>query len=290
MWRLGKKYGFEELRDDAARRLQHLYPSSLKEFQSCWYTPGSTTSSYIQFYPEITFDVINLARETGFVSILPAALYLACSIGQEHKAIQSNIMKARLSDVDKALCILATTDLLHKQWELPYGWLAASEAECVNHQCRSAREVVKAALGFPITSMVALKPAQTELRGYPCSRCVARRDAGFKPGQGALWTQLPAIFSLPSWDEIAKEMERCVFQATFSGPSESLLQYDAAGYPPVTVRSSRFLRINTNIPTLYPRLPSLLSPRSCSTFDRLASLSRRFPTRSSTSNAPTIYL
>ncbi|KAJ6529606.1 hypothetical protein B0H19DRAFT_859451, partial [Mycena capillaripes] len=34
MWRLGQKYGFDELRDDALARLESLFPSSLSRFKA----------------------------------------------------------------------------------------------------------------------------------------------------------------------------------------------------------------------------------------------------------------
>ncbi|KAJ7751435.1 hypothetical protein B0H16DRAFT_1318164 [Mycena metata] len=230
MWRLGKKYEFDELRDDAKRRLECMFPTTLLEFQSRWYTHPHAPTSQIHPYAGLVFEVINLARDTGFLSILPAALYLACSTGVDHRVVQENILvglpderggRIHLSTADKNLCILATSDLLRKQWELSYTWVPEVGRGCGTVQCRIVRDDFRDSLG-PIHGMTALNPTSPPLKGRlsPCSRCLSLRNTGWVSGQAALWDQLPSIFNLPSWDEIKKEMLRYAQPVNSSCPSK----------------------------------------------------------------------
>ncbi|KAJ7862004.1 hypothetical protein B0H14DRAFT_2259635, partial [Mycena olivaceomarginata] len=72
MLRLGQKYEFDELRDDAAMRLESSFPPTLAIFK----IRGGFLSKIVE-YPGLPHNVINLARQTGLLSILPAALYSA---------------------------------------------------------------------------------------------------------------------------------------------------------------------------------------------------------------------
>ncbi|KAJ7290690.1 hypothetical protein C8J57DRAFT_1459121, partial [Mycena rebaudengoi] len=141
MWRLGKKYSFDELRDDALRRLEHTFPSTLAKYQAHYYSAPANVKHLITPYSALVFDAINLARATGLVSILPAALYCACSTSpiqrQIHAAILSGLKGqdgklVRLSDADRTLCILATSTLLEVQCALVYGWPGELRKTCGN--------------------------------------------------------------------------------------------------------------------------------------------------------------
>ncbi|KAJ7035416.1 hypothetical protein C8F04DRAFT_955074 [Mycena alexandri] len=182
MWRLGKKYQFDELRDDAKRRLEYMFPTTLLEFQSRWYTHPVAPTSQIHPYTGLVFEAINLARDTGFLSILPAALYLSCSTGEDHRVIQENILfglpdeygrRIHLCPADKNLCILTTSDLLRKQWGLSYTWVPEVGRGCGNLQCRIVRNEFRESLG-PIHGMTALNLTVLPLKALgglvlPCS-------------------------------------------------------------------------------------------------------------------------
>ncbi|KAJ7431973.1 hypothetical protein B0H11DRAFT_824160 [Mycena galericulata] len=205
MWRLGKKYGFDELRDDALRRLEGHFPSTLANFQARLLSPSQApVEILISTYPGRLIDSINLARETGLVSILPAALYTICALKTNqrdtHQMIMSGLRGAdkrlvHLSDADKKLCLLVMSDLVEKQWKGPYSWTKDVGARCTARgmygaNCRAANEVAK----------------QDQL----CTQCAASCQTVFSDGQKALWNELPALFGLPSWEDIKKEMARIV--------------------------------------------------------------------------------
>ncbi|KAJ7450680.1 hypothetical protein B0H11DRAFT_318401 [Mycena galericulata] len=222
MWRLGKKYGFDELRDDALRRLEGHYPSTLADFQArLWSSPAE---HLISPYPGRLIDSIKLARETGLVSILPAALYTICARKENQRDTHESIMSGlrgfdnrlvHLSDADKKLCLLVMSDLVEKQWKGPYSWTKNVGARCSmrgtygSSKCMTTNEVVKQALGFPVPKVHALTPVMFG-KDQLCTQCAASCETVFANGQKALWDELPALFGLPSWEDIKKEMARIV--------------------------------------------------------------------------------
>ena len=72
MLRLGSKYDFEHLREEALFRLCAEFPTTLRGWDK-----SRRSCKYITERPGLLFDVINLALEQGLVSILPMA-YLCC--------------------------------------------------------------------------------------------------------------------------------------------------------------------------------------------------------------------
>ncbi|KAJ7475429.1 hypothetical protein B0H11DRAFT_1810339 [Mycena galericulata] len=221
MWRLGKKYGFDELRDDALRRLEGHFPSTLVGLQARQWGPlQAPAESLISPYPGRTIDSINLARETGLVSILPAALYMVCTQNanqrDNHELIMSGLLGADnrlvyLSDADKKLCLLVMSDLVEKQWKGPYSWTKDVGARCT--YCKATNQVVKQTLGFPIPNIYALSPSMVG-KAQLCAHCAASCQTVFSDGQKALWDELPGLFGLPSWPDIKKEMARIISAST----------------------------------------------------------------------------
>ncbi|KAJ7194906.1 hypothetical protein GGX14DRAFT_677594 [Mycena pura] len=214
MWRLGKKYGFDELRDDAVGRLQYIFPSTLADMHARYWSPDTPVDFGMSKYPGFSFDAVNLARATGLISILPTALIISCLSSSDLRTAQEKILSGRprgdgstahLSGEDKALCILAMSDLLRKQWDGPYAWLHKSS--CLNTNCRALREDLKTAIWTPIPRFVSLNRRMVD--GSFCEVCKQYNLAVFTVGQRALWEELPSVFGLPSWEDIAKEME-CV--------------------------------------------------------------------------------
>ncbi|KAJ7465585.1 hypothetical protein FB451DRAFT_1487113 [Mycena latifolia] len=217
MWRLGKKYGFDELRDDARGRLEHFFPANLADFQARFYA-SFPQRSQISVSCGMVFDAINLARSTGLLSILPAALYLACTRSPHRPTIQHDILfgipgadgaNIQLSDSDKCLCILACSALLQRQWDGPYAWTHG--ALCSNlPPCALARQSAIVSLGLPVQRLVALDPSMSgaEALARLCFPCQLFKTSDFKASQQEIWNDLPSIFGIPSWADIETQMSR----------------------------------------------------------------------------------
>ena len=82
MLRLGSKYDFEMLRNEALFRLRAEFPTTLEGWDEL---PGGYT--YIERRPGLLADIVNLSLEQGLLSILPHA-YFWC-IGDDNQDIVS---------------------------------------------------------------------------------------------------------------------------------------------------------------------------------------------------------
>ncbi|KAJ7657211.1 hypothetical protein DFH06DRAFT_990948, partial [Mycena polygramma] len=224
MWRLGTNYGFDELRDDALRRVEYIFPRSLYDFQSRYYVkeklPDIPLNSPIHHYPGLIFDAINLARATNLLSILPAALFRACSASETQETVVQSILAGskgsderlvQMSDVDKNLCVLATFRLLKKQWNNLYGWVhQIGRYKTCTFDCSKAPTTAMVSIGYPVCSAT---PFQKGYHGSEplCMTCQAVASVVYALAQDALWAELPAIFELLSWADIDKDMARYVY-------------------------------------------------------------------------------
>ncbi|KAJ7618674.1 hypothetical protein FB45DRAFT_1007407 [Roridomyces roridus] len=231
MWRLGKKYGFDDLRNDAQQRLEACYPPTLAAYRK--HQLGVKTSTLVEpviGYVGMWVDAVKLARETGLLSILPAALYLSTNKTSQrdiHEEILHGVsapdgQRFQLSEGDKAVCILATFELIKRQWEGPYKWVtggwalhSAGSYKCTgNYKCREVFDTAKSCLGGLIPDVDPLGPTIRGATGL-CAACLENVTAVVRKEEEKLWQDLPGIYGLPSWDEINKEMER------ISGPAST---------------------------------------------------------------------
>jgi hypothetical protein len=78
MIRLGHKYNFTRLRDDAIARLSSDCPTTLRE----WDSGGLDYYSRIECYPKLSVDVLNLAQEHRLFCILPCVYFTMCDASQ----------------------------------------------------------------------------------------------------------------------------------------------------------------------------------------------------------------
>ena len=75
MLRLGSKYDFEHLREEALVRLRAGFPTTLENWDK-------TTNIYTT-RPALLIDAVNLAIEEGLVSFLPSAYFLCIESGDD---------------------------------------------------------------------------------------------------------------------------------------------------------------------------------------------------------------
>jgi hypothetical protein len=208
MLRLGQKYEFDELRDDAVMRLESFFPPTLAAFK----IRGGFLSKIVE-YPGLPYDAINLARQTGLLSILPAALYSASAFPSAVIDIHRNILSGlagvdgklvHLSPEDKATCILATSTLLAKQWAGPYSWVdAPGEAGISHHHCLSGVETIRRTKFLREPSLIGIG-AKSVTGGVLCPTCEALAQGIITTEEFKLWDELAELFSLVSWAEIRK--------------------------------------------------------------------------------------
>ncbi|KAJ7609286.1 hypothetical protein DFH06DRAFT_1247331 [Mycena polygramma] len=226
MWRLGTKYGFDELRDDALCRLEYIFPASWSTYSLRYYYAGCAPPIQcpIYDYPGFVFDAVNLARTANIMSILPAALYRAGATHQSHDVIIGNVLNglprvdgelAQMSDKDKTICIVATFSLMRKQWGNFDVWLEAvgQEGRCIHPElaCRRTPKVVKAHYrGSPVSHVPPLAYNIDHFYGLAnlCPPCEVSVRMRLHETLETLWAELPSVFGLPPWEDIEQEMAR----------------------------------------------------------------------------------
>ncbi|KAJ7622199.1 hypothetical protein FB45DRAFT_753136, partial [Roridomyces roridus] len=209
MWRLGKKYGFEELRDEALQRLEDFFrarsgpPPPLPRYEISIPVPPC---------PGIHVHAISLARETGLVSILPAAFY-ACNNKHYQRDIHEVVMagvlmnggsRAHLSNADKTLCVLATSILIQRQRKAYPAHRALNRTQGCLSTCRAAVERTRDSL----MDSLRVDPLGPMYMSGACTLCQTAASTVFNEEQAKIWNDLPGIYGLPSWGAIKQEMAR----------------------------------------------------------------------------------
>ncbi|KAF7297684.1 BTB domain-containing protein [Mycena kentingensis (nom. inval.)] len=210
--RLGKKYDFTQFRQDCLAQLKEEFPTTLENFDK---TMGWTMGwKYIEAdsatKEETLVSVINLARELGLYSILPAAFYSVNSLTEASKQLS---ISDRLARAEGHLRLLRLKELTVEKW------LCLSSADdepllpcgdCVDlDACTTALH--KAAYNEMLASSSEAHDKDAVLNFWDeasedgfCAPCVEEARASFGEGRVECWNQLPAIFGLPNWDELRK--------------------------------------------------------------------------------------
>jgi hypothetical protein len=203
--RLGTKYEIPDLRAEATKRLVTDYPLGLELLE-----PRTNEKISIQPYYGKIFDVVNLAREMGILSILPVALYSCCC--NDNQIILEGCYKqdgkyVALSSADQKICILAKDKLLAFQVQETFGWLGVdiSEDICPQSRCKNLRKRVFQLIWLPKPKCVALEFWQPKWSDELCVHCGAAAHVVHVAGRAEIWRQLPSIFGLPGWDDLLKE-------------------------------------------------------------------------------------
>ncbi|CAA7266032.1 unnamed protein product [Cyclocybe aegerita] len=224
MLRLGNKYEFIQLREDALFRLRSEFPSTLKEWQVL---PSDYTHMVTQ--GGILYDIINLALEEGLFSILPAAYYLCIQdivspantllkLSSPLRAGQNEIFSGQKRNdgtlatlppsVQKA-CILGREEILVQQAQATLGWLDVDSEVSDNcnqqHSCATTCTQLVSILWKPVPEPCRSleKWSQLDPRGL-CSACREEAKRIHEAGRQHMWEKMPQIFGFLPWDELRK--------------------------------------------------------------------------------------
>lgn len=209
MLRLGRKYGFDSLYNDAMDRFMVDYPTKFEDW----------TAAYLQLRVEnddITLDVVNLFEETGLISHLPSALYWICQgsmRGTLGWLVQGDTKDddttATLSETYRDTCALACPRLLEAQFHHTFAWLdtknVPSPACTSQTKCRKARAAVKNAIWIPVPGFKAIDEWDEEWEEDLCDACISVAKSSHETGRGEIWSWLPSFFDLPPWEELEKQ-------------------------------------------------------------------------------------
>ncbi|KAF8452873.1 hypothetical protein L210DRAFT_3315703, partial [Boletus edulis BED1] len=201
--RLGKKYEIRWLFDEACWRIKECYPSSL--FSLLFLPPD--LKHPVTGRDKYDFQLINLAREFGLLSLLPVAMY-RCVCSSPLTAILDGYYfdgsLYHLTPANQKSCIMGRDKLLELR-SLTFGWLKRQRPCCIDE--------VKCALGnfATITELWCTdRPSSRDpfMRWDPrwdsrfCSNCMIFCHREIEDGREDAWDGLPSAFGFSSWERL----------------------------------------------------------------------------------------
>jgi hypothetical protein len=199
IFRLGKKYGIDHLRDEAQRRLAAKLPTSLHSYDTLRHGERINTPR------GFTVECINLARNEGLLRFLPYCFirlnrYSISTIFNGFRLSNGKLLTLSLSD--QHIYVVGLTLFRAAMVEEMFGWLVNSSCQCSS--CSDAR--LKHAI-------MLLKP-DLNLNQHPmtkwkeswedglCKSCIATAKVSYEVGRKIVWEKLPSFFGLPQWKDM----------------------------------------------------------------------------------------
>ncbi|KAJ7287173.1 hypothetical protein C8J57DRAFT_578563 [Mycena rebaudengoi] len=217
--RLGRKYGFKDLLNDALQRLTFEYPTTLEEFDALG-DAASYSTTRIAEPTGLPSDLVALATQNDLLYILPCAYYRAAiPVQGVVSSPRGDDTSVTLSPLAQETCILGREKLVQTQFKSgnTLGWLHTQDDPapgdgCTNMSaCALRREEQLQQLWFPPKLWALSPPASLRIDSWGlCSSCEARAHASVAAGRAKMWEALPGIFDLPSWTELMHETSTTV--------------------------------------------------------------------------------
>ncbi len=220
MLRLGSKYDFVQLREEALLRLRFEFPSTLQEWDRL---PSEYT--HILEQKGILFDIINLALEQGIVSILPPAYYLCIEdiVSQVFKQYaslkyqQNEIFLGEMRDdgsithlppETQRACILGKEKILTEQANATLAWL---DNEFISDDCFNPKQCTNVCSGLLVSIYKpmpepcrSLEKWEMVRKGLLCTICREEAERIHEAGRQKMWDMMPQNFGFPPWTELKK--------------------------------------------------------------------------------------
>ncbi|KAH7922344.1 hypothetical protein BV22DRAFT_1037567 [Leucogyrophana mollusca] len=202
--RASTKYNIDNLRKNAIAKLLPSFPNTLAGFDSIVRSPTRLRESKRR-----AMAVINLARSTGCLEMLPSAFYF-CSRLPVHTILRGNGVTTICTD-DAAKCIIGREKLLKKWDKRTHAFLydknlVPRHVFAVCPDCpESESEKVAHTLKF-FQEKDTARPFGLELfedwdRIGVCRNLAVSLEAKHQKAREKLWEMLPEIFGLGSWGE-----------------------------------------------------------------------------------------
>ncbi|KDQ56559.1 hypothetical protein JAAARDRAFT_131792, partial [Jaapia argillacea MUCL 33604] len=206
--RLGRKYGIDDLREDAIAILRADFPDTLygclQISRDGWQAIDGRRGTEI--------EAIRLAREIGLLKILPVAFYFGSQYDPPkvvelalHGITQDNGTVVKLSTNDQARLLNGRERLIRAQAKYSFAWLDSDDG-CVASKkegCRRAKAQLLRKLWYPFPKVVALLSWDKDWESGLCTGCIVTAKDAFEDGQMQVWDELPDIFDLLPWGELA---------------------------------------------------------------------------------------
>ncbi|TFK38969.1 hypothetical protein BDQ12DRAFT_735184 [Crucibulum laeve] len=205
MLRLGLKYQFDHLRDEAVARLTSEFPNNLEAWELL---PSEYT--HIKAQKGILFDIINLALQFSIRSILPVAYYLCLddieTLFSGEKREDNTV--AQVPPAVLSACVLGRDKIITAMATHTLGWLNDTDIsqECKGKdKCSEDRATLTRMIWKPLPEYTRGLEKWTDelsLYGSLCRPCTDEAKRIHAAGREKMWELLPTFFGLPDWQEL----------------------------------------------------------------------------------------
>ncbi|KAJ7128809.1 hypothetical protein C8R43DRAFT_1027223 [Mycena crocata] len=192
--KLATKYEVGHLRTRMIFILARLYPSSRTPL--LWVLDRGSPSGYTRRGGD-DFIALNLATEYHVAWILPNIYYACC----RHSIAQ--FFDAPIPTAEKTRCMKAMKKFSHHWRSRIYAGVYTGSEACENERkCQTARlNWLRTNTNLPMSGVFSTHSFDWTKVGL-CTRCTITSKTDYSRERGALWTALPTLFGLPSWDEL----------------------------------------------------------------------------------------
>ncbi|KAF7297745.1 hypothetical protein MKEN_01398100 [Mycena kentingensis (nom. inval.)] len=206
--RLSKKYDIAAFRQRCLQLLKYDFPITFPKYSMAYKSLFSAKIAYAGPLPVSValVEVINLAREAGLYSILPAAFYRFLNFTRLGE-FSNQIMQA-LSLADQVVCLQGHARMTDTYARTPLSWLDGIPCEdCTDDgDCYAARNEMIRELGTDNTSILHhfFENWDEVWDDHFCKHCVVNAKQEHHHQVQYYWKLLPGYFNLPPWEELVK--------------------------------------------------------------------------------------
>ncbi|KAF9011980.1 hypothetical protein BDQ17DRAFT_1298357 [Cyathus striatus] len=214
--RLGRKYNFEKLQQDARAFLEKDIPKTFQTFRR------RASNSRIISYPGVEFDIANIVHENQMNTLLPVALYDCLIYPMEtiisgvtgEKVTKSATALSRLNHENQLRVALAKERMSTVRFKYSYGWASTEYASVFPaRNCESLNSLICPTRSRSIINTIAQQaPLQPFLglqgfdklffKSYLCDACLEVAEKYYEEGAEEMWDELPGYFNLDPWDKL----------------------------------------------------------------------------------------
>lgn len=192
--KLSTKYQVDHMRYHALRLLHAGYvPLTLEELDDSTIRKNEASLSG-------ALSIIPVARQCNALWLLPSAFYLACALDKGKWHEFEELQDAALDITEERLILRGRARLMYINNLLvcqPLRKLCENEHE----YCEQAKLILLSTW----TDAPPLRDVEDLSDTNLCSLCLPRVDLGVEIGRSSVWDLLPAMFNLPSWEELKKQ-------------------------------------------------------------------------------------
>ena len=201
--RLGKKYEIDTLFNEACIRIKECYPLKLPTSSSL----GHMQRCRLAGRDPLDYQLLNIAREVGIMTLLPVALYICSRSATIEQIVDGYKVEGTmytLDPINQRACIIGRdkySTLTNNAFE---GLLSPKQDRYMSYNPRSCKSK-HCVLWYCITPLPS-DPFATWDAGWEskfCDECVAGLKREYEQCRKKAWSLLPSVFDLGrNWEEV----------------------------------------------------------------------------------------